>query len=292
MTPSRPVIVSAASSALTIAASVASTRRRTADPGAASTTIVTGIVSGVAGADLLGRRHALAHGAEREDEIAARVLAGAAGAADAERAALRQPVHWCGSSGASVAHSTMIDPAPSGSPTAAARRSGPISRRPAARRRPGGRGRPWLACTSTPTVHAPASDDPRRGPQPALEAVADHPGAAADAALLDRPGRGARERLVHVLGAHVEAVDVVQHAVPGLAHHRQAPVRRRRRGRATSAATSASRTTPTLWVFVRPIGVVRQPDSRIHSSPVSSPLPLSRCSRRTAARGRRAARRP
>ena len=44
----------------------------------------------------------------------------------------------------------------------------------------------------------------------------------------------------------------------------------------TPAATSASRTTPTLCVFVSPIGVVRQPDSRIHSSPVSSPLPLRR----------------
>jgi hypothetical protein len=46
---------------------------------------------------------------------------------------------------------------------------------------------------------------------------------------------------------------------------------------ATSIATMASRTTPTLCVLVSPIGVVRQPASRIHSSPVSSPLPLSRC---------------
>src|SRR6266516_1195434 len=42
------------------------------------------------------------------------------------------------------------------------------------------------------------------------------------------------------------------------------------------AAAIASRTTPTLHVFVMPIGVVRRPDSRTHSSPVSSPLPLSR----------------
>src|SRR5712691_9074574 len=41
-------------------------------------------------------------------------------------------------------------------------------------------------------------------------------------------------------------------------------------------AAIASRTTPTLNVFVMPIGVVRSPDSRTHSSPVSSPLPLSR----------------
>ena len=36
-------------------------------------------------------------------------------------------------------------------------------------------------------------------------------------------------------------------------------------------------TTPTLWVFVIPIGPVRSPASRIHSRPVSSPLPLRRC---------------
>ena len=41
-----------------------------------------------------------------------------------------------------------------------------------------------------------------------------------------------------------------------------------------AAAISASRTTPTECVFVRPIGVVSVPESRIHSSPVSSPLPL------------------
>ena len=38
---------------------------------------------------------------------------------------------------------------------------------------------------------------------------------------------------------------------------------------------SASRTTPTLCVLVSAIGVVSRPDSRTHSSPVSSPLPLS-----------------
>ena len=44
----------------------------------------------------------------------------------------------------------------------------------------------------------------------------------------------------------------------------------------TDAATSASRTTPTLWVLVIATGVVSSPDSRTHSRPVSSPLPLSR----------------
>ena len=42
-------------------------------------------------------------------------------------------------------------------------------------------------------------------------------------------------------------------------------------------AISASRTTPTEWVFVRAIGVVNVPESRIHSRPVSSPLPLIVC---------------
>ena len=44
-----------------------------------------------------------------------------------------------------------------------------------------------------------------------------------------------------------------------------------------AASTSASRTTPTLCVFVMPIAPPSSPASRIHSSPVSSPLPLSRC---------------
>jgi hypothetical protein len=48
-------------------------------------------------------------------------------------------------------------------------------------------------------------------------------------------------------------------------------------GRArTCSRTSPSRTAPTLWVLVTQIGVVSVPDSRIHSEPVSSPLPLSR----------------
>ena len=41
-------------------------------------------------------------------------------------------------------------------------------------------------------------------------------------------------------------------------------------------AAIASRTTPTLNVFVIPIGVVSRPDSRTHSRPVSSPFPFSR----------------
>jgi hypothetical protein len=48
---------------------------------------------------------------------------------------------------------------------------------------------------------------------------------------------------------------------------------------ASSSADSeaiVSRTTPTLNVFVIPTGVVSKPDSRTHSSPVSSPFPFSR----------------
>ena len=41
-------------------------------------------------------------------------------------------------------------------------------------------------------------------------------------------------------------------------------------------ATSASRTTPTEWVFVMAMTPPSMPDSRTHSRPVSSPLPLSR----------------
>ena len=39
----------------------------------------------------------------------------------------------------------------------------------------------------------------------------------------------------------------------------------------------SSCTTPTECVFVMQIGVVKKPDSRIHSRPVISPFPLSRC---------------
>ncbi len=44
-----------------------------------------------------------------------------------------------------------------------------------------------------------------------------------------------------------------------------------------SSAISASRTTPTLWVLVKAIGLVSKPASRTHSRPVASPLPFSTC---------------
>ena len=82
---------------------------------------------------------------------------------------------------------------------------------------------PWFACTSTPTV-APSSSTSRGGADPALEAVADHARAAADGALVDGAVTRRLERGGDVLRPHVEAVDVVQEAVPRLADDGQAPV--------------------------------------------------------------------
>ncbi len=66
-------------------------------------------------------------------------------------------------------------------------------------------------------------DDARGCPDPALELVADHAGAAADRALRDRPAGRPRERRVEVLRLHVEPVDVVEDAVVGLPDDRQRP---------------------------------------------------------------------
>jgi hypothetical protein len=119
-------------------------------------------------------------------------------------------------------------------------------------------------------------DDPRRRPDPALELVADHPRPAADVALDDRPARRRRHRLVDVIHRHVEAVDVVEQPVPRLAGDRQRPERRPERQLPDRVADDPVVTIPTLWVFVMPIGPARRPASRIHSRPVSSPLPFRR----------------
>ena len=63
----------------------------------------------------------------------------------------------------------------------------------------------------------------RRGADSAFELVADHPGAAADAALGDRSARGGVARLEHVLRLDVEPVHVVQPEIAGFGHDRQAP---------------------------------------------------------------------
>ena len=57
----------------------------------------------------------------------------------------------------------------------------------------------------------------------ALESVAGHSGAAADVALFDRARFRALDRRIHVRGLHVETVDVVQLAVPGLGDDRGRP---------------------------------------------------------------------
>ncbi len=57
----------------------------------------------------------------------------------------------------------------------------------------------------------------------ALEAVTGHAGAAADAAFLDRPALRAVECRVDMRRLHVEAVDVVEAAVPGLGDDRRRP---------------------------------------------------------------------
>ena len=140
--------------------------------------------------------------------------------------------HWCGSSGASVATITMIEPGagrgvrqvlvgvghdvvPDHAPDRGARDGQPLA--PAV---------VGLHEHADRVAAVLVADDARGGADPALEAVADHPGAAADRALLDRPAARLRERLVDVLRTHVEAVDVVEQAVPGLADHRQRPVQR------------------------------------------------------------------
>src|SRR5258705_2262908 len=64
----------------------------------------------------------------------------------------------------------------------------------------------------------------RCGANAAFELIADHPGAAPDIALGHRTAARAVERGKGVLLGDVEAVDVVQRAVPRLRDDRQRPV--------------------------------------------------------------------
>jgi hypothetical protein len=73
--------------------------------------------------------------------------------------------------------------------------------------------------------HVPVDGHARRRPDPALEAVADHPGAAADVPFRHRPVRRGIDRSEDVLRQHVEAVDVVEETVPRLRDDGQAPRR-------------------------------------------------------------------
>ena len=163
----------------------------------------------------------------------------------------------------------MIEPAPSGVP-GQRHRSGPM-------RSPTGtpftlsrRRWPWFACTRAPTVQ-PSSTVREDVPMPPLKPwqimpvpPPTHPSAgvtvAASNAARTCSGRTWKPLMSLRKPSQVSPTTGRLHASsPGGA-----------------SAISASRTTPTEWVLVSPIGVVRSPESRIHSSPVSSPLPLMR----------------
>ena len=130
--------------------------------------------------------------------------------------------HCSGSSGASVATTTMIDPLPAGSGPSDARHGVEPDLQPhgdAVDGEPFAPAVVGLDEDSDDVVAGPA----RGGADPALEVVADHPGAAADGALVDRTSRRGGVGLARVVGGHVEAVDVVEVAVPRLGDHGQRP---------------------------------------------------------------------
>ena len=163
----------------------------------------------------------------------------------------------------------MIEPAPSrvpGSGTA----SGPMRSPTATPLTRSRRRAPWFACTSAPTVQ-PSSTVREAVPMPPLKPWQIMPvppptlpsaavSVAASSAVLTCSGRTWKPLMSLRKPSHVSPTTGRLHASsPGGA-----------------SAMSASRTTPTECVLVSPTGVVRSPESRIHSSPVSSPLPLMR----------------
>ncbi len=91
--------------------------------------------------------------------------------------------------------------------------------------------RPQLAWTSRSDrvaatgVSAPGyrREDARSGAGTAFEFITDHSGSAADTAFGDRASFCTVERARDILWFQVEAIDVVQPAVPRLRHDRQAP---------------------------------------------------------------------
>ena len=104
----------------------------------------------------LARRQLLVRGREREQDVAARVLAGAAGARDAERRPLREPPALVREQ-RRVGRHDHDDRARARRASAVlvrdrARRRGPISRPTGTPATVSRSRRPWLACTSTPTV--------------------------------------------------------------------------------------------------------------------------------------------
>ena len=288
MIPSRPIIVSAATSALTIASSVASivgVEQRVDDAVADRPDVdrssVDGSSSSSAGRSIAGR--------ERDEQVAARVAARPAGPGDAEPGALGEPLALVGQQ-RRVGRDDDDDRAGPGRRRAgrsagAPRPTGSGPRRPRSRRRPARR-RPGAtrACRSSPgRGRRPCARRGRVGttrdavPIPPLNSWQTIPVPPPTLPSATGPPPRRSSAAAEVLGADVEAVDVVE--------QRRRTSRRRpaatttSRGsprRSTEAATSASRTTPTLCVLVIATGVVSSPDSRTHSRPVSSPLPLSR----------------
>ena len=116
---------------------------------------------------------------------------------------------------------------------------------------------PWFAWTRTPTVQPPSAADSARDavPIPPLSSWQIIPVPPPTEPSGDRAVGRRVDRGVDVLRRHVEAVHVVERAVERLADDGEGPeLGPVRVGRAVARATIASRTTPTLWVFVSAIG--------------------------------------
>src|SRR5207248_5378590 len=67
-------------------------------------------------------------------------------------------------------------------------------------------------------------DEARGRAVAALEVIADHAGAAAHTALPGRSASGTLQRFDHMLGLHLETIDIVEIAVIGLGSDRKPPV--------------------------------------------------------------------
>ena len=113
---------------------------------------------------------------------------------------------------------------------------------------------------------------PRRGAGAALEAVAEHPGAAAHIALGNRPPRAASSARIASSAFTCWPFWSFRRPsdVSATTGYQKAPVA----PFFTIQDTAASRTTPTLSVLVMRIGVSSTPLSSIQWVPVMSPLPL------------------
>ena len=138
------------------------------------------------------------------------------------RRAVRAARTGAGRSGASVAIRTMIEPAPSGR-RGERHASAPI-RSPTGTPFTRSRARwPWFACTRTPTIQ-PSSTTRDEVPIPPLKPWQTMPVPPPTEPSSTGPSAARSSAAAGVLGLDVEAVDVVQEAVPGLADDRKAPV--------------------------------------------------------------------